>query len=250
MVIEDEDIVLVVDPMLGPKGSQSPFTLFRYPPKQNPTARLPENMLTLLDRVNHCIITHRHPDHIDRHGQKWLIDRNIPVLCSTHDHELFRGRGLYVTHAVDYGQEEPYLGGTAIGIEARHGYGFISKFMGKVMGFMLRLPGCPSIYLSSDTIYTEAVEEALTQYKPDICVMAAGMARLDIGEPLLMDMDDMVRFVRDAPGIVIANHMEALNHCPVTRRQLTYRLGQEGLLKKVWIPEDGEHRIFEVQKAN
>jgi hypothetical protein len=39
---------------------------------------------------------------------------------------------------------------------------------------------------------------------------------------------------------VIANHLEALNHCPVTRAQLQDVLDKAGLLIKTIIPQDGE----------
>jgi len=39
---------------------------------------------------------------------------------------------------------------------------------------------------------------------------------------------------------VIANHLEALNHCPTTRSQLKQELGNSGLLSRVVIPSDGE----------
>ncbi len=50
--------------------------------------------------------------------------------------------------------------------------------------------------------------------------MASGSASLDISDPILMPLEELVTFVRTAPNIVIANHLEALNHCPTTREQL------------------------------
>ena len=73
-----------------------------------------------------------------------------------------------------------------------------------------------------------------------MAVVAAGRARLDVGQPLLMNEQDLLEFVELAPGKVVANHMEALNHCPVTREQLRVLLHQRGWTEKVLIPEDGE----------
>jgi len=56
----------------------------------------------------------------------------------------------------------------------------------------------------------------------------------------LMPMEEMVEFVRTAPHRVIANHLEALNHCPATREQPRRGLEREGLLAKVIIPAAGE----------
>lgn len=112
--------------------------------------------------------------------------------------------------------------------------------MGNVMGFVIQLANEKSIYISSDTIFTEHVEKVLTEFKPDISTVACGTARLDFGQPLLMRMDDILKFVKLAPGKVLANHLEALNHCPTTRLQLRTTLSENGLLSKTAIPNDGE----------
>ena len=38
----------------------------------------------------------------------------------------------------------------------------------------------------------------------------------------------------------MANHLEAVNHCPTTRTQLREKLAENGLLEKTFIPNDGE----------
>ena len=69
---------------------------------------------------------------------------------------------------------------------------------------------------------------------------AAGRARLDIGQPLLMNEKDLLEFIDLAPGLVVANHLEALNHCPVTREGLRALLKDRGWTQKALLPEDGE----------
>jgi PhzF family phenazine biosynthesis protein len=49
-----------------------------------------------------------------------------------------------------------------------------------------------------------------------ISLMAGGSALFDIGKPLLMNLDDIVKFVKKSYGKIYANHMEALNHYPAT----------------------------------
>ncbi len=108
------------------------------------------------------------------------------------------------------------------------------------MGFYLALPNQKSIYISSDTIYTEHVDRVLKEYKPEISIVASGTAQLDIFKPLLMTMEDIIKFTINAPKKVIANHLEAVNHCPTTREKLEKELKKNGLLEKVKIPYDGE----------
>lgn len=241
MVIETGDKVILIDPMLSKKGQAGPtFTLFRFKPQRNPIIDLPKNAYEIINKTTHCLITHLHPDHLDKEAEKFLKAKNIPIICSVKDEEILKKRGLNVVHAIDYWKEADFLGGRIQGIPARHGYGFIAKPMGNVMGYYIELPNEKSIYLSSDTIYTEDVEKVLSELKPDISVVASGSAQLDIFQPLLMNMQDIVKFVKKSPGKVIANHLEAVNHCPVKREQLFNELKKLGLSDKTFIPKDGE----------
>jgi len=112
------------------------------------------------------------------------------------------------------------------------------------MGFHIELPSQPSIYISGDTIYSADVEKALTTLKADIAVVACGSAELDEGGPILMSLEEIIKFIKKAPKIVFENHMEALNHCPKTRAILKDALVKAKLTEKVRIPNDGETLTF------
>ncbi len=241
MVIETVDKVILVDPMLGEKGTSAPtLTLFRFKPQKNPIVELPNNAMNIINKITHCLITHLHPDHLDKAAEKLLTEKKIPVICSVKDAPILKKRGLQVMQTIDYWTSSPFLGGTIEGIPAKHGYGFIAKPMGNVMGYYIQLPNQKSIYLSSDTIYTKDVDKVLKNYQPDISVAACGTAQLDVFKPLLMTMEDIVKFVKNSPGSVIANHLEAVNHCPTTREELKQELKKQNLLEKTYIPTDGQ----------
>ncbi len=244
MVIESGDKFILVDPMLGKKGSGLPFSLIRFKAKRNPLVDLPDNSTLILEQITHCLITHLHPDHLDKDGEDFLRKRNIPVVCSVKDEKVLRSKGLNILHSLEHWKSTPFLNGQITAVPAVHGYGFIAKPMGNVIGFYLELSGEKSIYLSSDTIYTEHVDKVLKEFKPDVSVLACGTAQLDIGAPLLMTIDDQIRFVKNAPGKVIANHLEVLNHCPTTRAELKTAFIKKGLSEKIFIPDDGESIIF------
>lgn len=239
LVIETETDVILVDPMLGKKKTIAPFTIFRYKPKRNPLIALPKNSRDILSKVTVCLITHLHPDHIDKAGEIFLRRKSIPVICSSKDQSALLKRGLSIVQTLNYWEPQEFLGGKITGIPAVHGYGFVAKLMGNVMGFHIELPNQKSIYISSDTIFTEHVQKVLIEFKPDISVVACGTARLDFGQPLLMRMNDILKFAALAPGRVFANHLEALNHCPTTRTALKQALLDNNLLDKVSIPNDG-----------
>ncbi len=240
MVIESDDKFILVDPMLGKKGSGMPFTLFRFKPKRNPIVELPSQSSEILKKVTHCLVTHLHPDHLDKDAISFLKSRNIPVVCNAKDESVLRKHGLNVSKSLSFWKEDTFLDGKIVGIPAIHGHGFMVKPMGEVMGYYLQLPNEKSIYISADTVYTEHVEKVLKEYKPDVAVLACGTAQLDFGKPILMQMDEMIRFIKTAPGKVFANHLEALNHCPTSRESLKSEVAKLGLQHKVFIPQDGE----------
>ncbi|UUV20929.1 MBL fold metallo-hydrolase [Paenimyroides aestuarii] len=244
LIIETQEKFILVDPMLGKKATLSPFTLFRFKPRKNPLVDLPSNSHSILEKVTHCLVTHLHPDHLDKDAESFLKQKNIPVICSKNDEKTLQKRGLNIAESLDFWKEHDFLEGKIIGIPAIHGYGFIAKPMGNVMGFYLKFPNEKSIYISADTIYTQDVDRVLRELKPEISVLACGSAQLDFGKPLLMTMEDILKFIKNAPGKVFANHLEALNHCPTTRMQLRNALKNHQLQEKVFIPEDGENVIF------
>lgn len=245
MVIETGDNFILVDPMLGKKGTAGPtFTLFRFKPQRNPILDLPSNAMNIVEKTTYCLITHLHPDHLDKEGEYFLRSKQIPVICSVKDEVVLRKKGLNVFKTINYGITTLFLGGKIQGIPAVHGYGFVAKPMGNVMGFYIELPNEKSIYLSADTVYTEDVHEVLTQLKPEIAVVACGTAQLDVFQPLLMRMGDILKFVKNAPNQVIANHLEAVNHCPTSRKQLKAEVSKIGLSDKVFIPNDGESKVY------
>ena len=184
-IVESEDKFILVDPMLDQKGSALPLSWFRFKALRNPLLDLPQNAEALLAKVTHCLVTHLHPDHLDKKGISFLRDKNIPVVCSSVDQRKLEKMGLQIDIALDYNEEKSFLGGKIKGVRAIHGYGFVTKIAGEVMGFCLELKEGKSIYISSDTVYTEEVHETLMVNKPNVTVLAAGMAQLDIGKLLI-----------------------------------------------------------------
>jgi len=248
-VIESGENHILIDPMLSEKGALPAFAHFRHKSERNPTVSLPQNTSSILDKVNHCLITHSqkmgidlltHTDHLDKPGKTFLQTNNIPVVCLKQDSGYMKRNGIQTEVELEHWQAEPYLDGKIIAIPAQHGHKWIHYFLANGAGYYLELPGEPSIYISGDTVYIDDVRRALTDLVPDIAVVAAGSASLDISGPILMPMEEIITFIRHAPKKVIANHMESLNHCPTTRALLKKELEPQNLLDKTYIPEDGE----------
>ena len=85
MVIESNGIMLLIDPMIGKKGSAAqPFSYLRFKPVKNPIINLPEGSTELINKCNHCLITHLHADHLDNAAIVFLRKKltNFPNFLS------------------------------------------------------------------------------------------------------------------------------------------------------------------------
>lgn len=238
---------ILVDPMLGMQGTLPPLSFIRFRPRRNPIVPLPDGLDHALGKITAGLITHcrfGHSDHLDSAGATLLAKKQVPVYCNVLDQRNLKKRNLK-TIPLRLHEQQQFLSGTITAYKAVHGYGYIHRFMGPGMGYLIELPGEPSVYLSGDTILINEVRSVLSEKKPQIAIVAAGGAQLDIGQPILMTLSDVMGFVRIAPGKVVAMHMEALNHCPVTRLRLAAEVAQAELVDKVSIPQDGELLQFD-----
>jgi len=248
-VIHSKDNYILIDPMLSKKGELPPFSYIKHKLKKNPTVELSSNSQNILAKVTHCLITHsqtfgikalQHTDHLDEKGENFLKERNTPVTSIKKDENYLRKLGLNMMGSLNFWERTDFLDGHITAIPATHGHGWIHKLMANGAGYIIELQDEPSIFISGDTVLTEDVKKAIKQFQPDITVVAAGNASIDVGNDLLMDIDEIIEFIKLSPKKVIANHMEALNHCPITRNDLKNQLEKHDLLHKVYIPLDGE----------
>lgn len=238
---------ILVDPMLAPKGTLPPLK-FLGQRERNPIVDLPPVTDSLLASVTHCLITHcqkGHFDHLDRVGKHWLRSRQIPVICTPHDAEHLRQRGLNVSPlAENHHEPQPFLGGEIRTIACRHGKGMVGLLMEHGVGYFIAMPGEPSLYISGDTVFTPAIREFIVRHQPQISLIPAGGARFDVGHEIIMGTREVIAFTQSLKGMVVANHLEALSHCPVQRAELRVAAAHAGVGDRLRIPADGEALEF------
>jgi L-ascorbate metabolism protein UlaG (beta-lactamase superfamily) len=214
---------VLVDPMLDDEGARPPIEGTRNP-VPNPTAPLPmpaEEVVAGLDAV---IVTHRHRDHLDGTAEE-LLPRDVPVFCQPEDEDALRELGVDA-RAVD---DEVDLGGLRIvRTPGRHGTGPIADALAPVSGFVLG-----GLYIAGDTVWYEGVEATIERHQPRVAVVNAGGAEFAEGGLIIMGIDD-VREVAARVPTVVAVHLEALNHCYLTRAAI------RASLPDVLVPADGE----------
>ena len=214
---------ILVDPMLDDVGARPPIEGTRNQ-VANPTAPLPfpaEEVVRGLDAV---IVTHRHRDHLDTRGEE-LLPRDVPVYCQPEDEEALRELGVDA-RSVDDAVE--WDGLRIARTPARHGSGRMAELLAPVSGFVLN-----DLYLAGDTVWYEGVEETIARHRPRVAVVNAGGAEFTEGGLIVMGTDDVREVVARVPTVV-AVHLEALNHCFLTRAELRRSIPE------VLVPEDGE----------
>lgn len=246
IVIEYDQHVLMVDPMLAAKGQIPALRRLVRHPVRNPIVDLPDNADAILKRVNGCLITHcqkGHFDHLDRKAGRWLREHRIPVFCTEADSDFLGKRGFAVRE-IPIGRPSPFLGGTITTVPCLHGRGLVGRLMAHGSGFVIRWPDQPSLYLAGDTVLTDDVLDCIVVHRPDVSVIPAGGARFDIGGDIIMGMEDAITFGQSNPRVTVANHLEALDHCPVTRDSLRTRVTSTGLAGRFLVPFDGETMTF------
>lgn len=228
---------LLADPALDPAGAR-PAVPNTANPRPNPLVGLPRPADEIVSGVDALLVTHLHADHLDDTAVR-LLEPRLPLACQPPDEETLGGRGFADVRPVSGGIDLCGIGVARTG--GRHGTGEIGERMGPVSGFVLRAPGEPALYVAGDTIWCEEVEAALLEHEPEVVAVNAGGARFVEGDPIIMGPEDVVATARAAPrATIVAVHLEALNHCPVSRAGLRAAVDEAGVGRRVVIPADGE----------
>lgn len=229
--------MLLFDPWLGDVGSY-PAVRNAPNPRPNPLVPLPMPLAGVLAGVDATFLTHTHFDHWDA-AERNAVPKSGPVFVQPADAERLTKEGFTGVRPVR-GRVE-WDGIAITPTAAQHGTGDVAVRMGAVTGYVLRRAGLPTLYVAGDTVWFDGVAAALREHKPDVVIVNAGEARFLEGDPIIMGVADVANVCRAVPSAtVIAVHMEAVNHCLLTRAGLRAGLEAAGLASRVRIPADGE----------
>jgi L-ascorbate metabolism protein UlaG (beta-lactamase superfamily) len=226
LLLELEGRRLLVDPALDDTGARPPVENTR-PALRNPLVPLPLPAERLVEALDAALVTHLHRDHLDETGEG-LMPRDVPVFCQPADAQRLRALGLDARPI----EQELYWNGLRLArTGGRHSLDpSVEPALGPISGFVLG-----DLYIASDSVWCDEVAAALARWQPRIAVVNAGAARFLGSGPISMTAADVAE-VTARVSVTVAVHLEAMNHCPMTRAEL------RAAVPDALVLEDGETR--------
>lgn len=253
MRIEYGGKIFLTDPLFADKAA---LTGFLYREKLvNPTVSLPIPYQKLLEDIDGIIVSHTHipsedkpsapSDHFDPIAIN-VIKKSTPIYVQTYDQKGLERVGFTNITPIDQSINIDDIKMTRI--TGRHvDIDQLLPMIGQSSGYVLEKDGCPTILWTGDTLLTNELKLAIRKHQPEIIITHSGGAQLPIDDEgnvatLLLDAKSTIDIAVLAPQAkIIAIHLEALDHCTVTRKNLRNLANASNIsIDQMLIPNDGD----------
>jgi L-ascorbate metabolism protein UlaG (beta-lactamase superfamily) len=237
LVINNKTIL--IDPMLASKDSYEAFQNTDNTVR-NPLVDLPVSddvLKQLIVHVDAVLLTHIHLDHWDPAAQQ-LLPKDVQVFCQSVNVEVIKNAGFIKITAIN--DELVWNDITIHRTGGHHGTGEIGERMGIVSGYVITHQD-ESLYFAGDTIWCDEVAQALDKFNPDHIVLNGGGARFIAGDPIIMDIQDVLKVCSYAPKAkVYVVHLESVNHAKESRSDIKVAIKANDFTDRCCVPDDGE----------
>jgi L-ascorbate metabolism protein UlaG (beta-lactamase superfamily) len=118
--------------------------------------------------------------------------------------------------------------------------------LGKVCGTVFKQSEEKTLYLAGDTVWNRSVQDTLDAFVPGVIILNTGDAQIPGLGSITMGKDDVKKVYDAAPdAVLITTHMDAVNHCVLTRKALRKFGAENGMTDRLLIPDDNEAYSFE-----
>jgi len=230
----------LIDPYLADKHAYDPFA----GKSRNPTVELPMLATDVIKGIEMVVVSHLHSDHFDQEAQR-LIPDDMHIFCEPGDVATIMDQGF--TNVKPVRDMLEWEGITIRRTPGQHGLEDWADRMGTVSGFIFEGDDEPTLYWMGDTIWYDEVKDIIKDVQPDVIVTHSSGAVLGDSAPIVMDAKQTVAVCKEAENaIVVATHMDALDHGTITRASLRTYAHEKGIPEdRLLIPRDGETLTFD-----
>jgi L-ascorbate metabolism protein UlaG (beta-lactamase superfamily) len=239
LILTIEGKTLLVDPMLAPKDSYDVFP-FSNNDLRNPLIDLPldnQQLQALIAKVDAVLLTHIHIDHWDLVAQQ-MLSKDITVLCQPADTDTIRASGF--TNVIPVADELIWNGALISRVDGKHGVGAITDLTGVVSGYVISIKD-ERLYIAGDTVWCEDVAQTLDRFRPTRIILNGGAARFVIGDPIIMNIADILKVCKHAPlANVYVVHLESVNSVTENRVVISSAVSANNLSHRCHVPADGD----------
>jgi L-ascorbate metabolism protein UlaG (beta-lactamase superfamily) len=231
---------ILTDPVLLPKHGIESFAGI----EKNPIVELPVPAQDVIKDIDLVLVSHIHQDHFDD-GAKKMLPKDIKIFCQPENEEAIKENDFSDVNPIDDTIEWENIHITRT--PGKHaGNEKWQDILGTVSGFIFKADNEPVVYWAGDTILYDEIENIITSVKPDIILTHSCGAKIGDSGPIVMDAEQTIAVCKLAPkSIIIATHIDALDHGTVTRAELRAYAEKNGISKaQLLIPDDGQTLTF------
>lgn len=238
----------LIDPILAEKGRYPGFEGTLNSHLRNPLVDLPLSKEDTFKGVDAVIVTHTHLDHWDEVAQK-VLPKSLKVFVQhERDGALLRSQGFTNVESLSLEKPIEFAGitlsktGGAHGTTEMYANPQLASLLDEAMGVVFQAKGHETVYLIGDTVWNADVNKAINRYQPQVLIMNTGSARTLAfpNDSIIMGPEDVQKAREMLPNaLLIAVHMDAINHMAVYRKDLQAFVKAHEI-KNVAIPADGE----------
>jgi L-ascorbate metabolism protein UlaG (beta-lactamase superfamily) len=246
--LEYAGVRFLIDPMFADKDAWPGFAGSARAHLRNPLVPLPVSIDELLD-VDIIIVTHTHQDHWDEAAQQRIAKDRIIYTQNARDADLLRSQGF--THVQALSAENAIAGivisktGGQHGSDEAYAIPAVAERLGDACGLVFRHENEKTLYIAGDTVWVKPYVDSLNTFTPQVIVLNIGCATLDGLGAIIMGKEDALRTHQLLPSAtIVASHMEAVNHCLLSRAELREFAREQGIEQQIRVPEDGETLNF------
>ncbi|REH52416.1 L-ascorbate metabolism protein UlaG (beta-lactamase superfamily) [Tenacibaculum gallaicum] len=245
VLLEVNSKKILIDPVLSDKGTQDPIPFSND--KRIPMNDLPILKEKIIEQSDAVLITHYHPDHFDADAEK-LLPKDILIFCQPFDVEKLKSKGFTNLQSIE--QVVNWSGISIKRYEAHHHEGATGAMpFGESSSFSLTFKE-KTIFITGDAVLDGLLKNALKIEKPTHVVANTGECTfskpnpvLEPGKHMTLTKEELLSIaVENTKAILIAIHMDAINHCGLTKEELRLFLKEQekSIQDKMLIPNEGE----------